>query len=673
MKGLGYGHLRTPFSPIIVIPRRNDCRTTTDNAEYHPPTMPTTPGALGSEANDPTPSILTVDPDDEVLSQLLRNHVVKSQKPDSKEFYPLSVLLSVISRERLGRELDRYRRWSPEEVGKMVDLIRPPADDVKPGAAQDKAHYVRVFALLLLLDKGREIDNFIAEGASDAILPVDISPSKKKLLKFATKGRGELGSSDKWPIHEKEFFSACQWQMLPAYFDFDDRGEPHRLDDGIILPFIEAGSDGEMRNGNTSEKIGAYGTVTCVKIHPDSHKFGQVLGEIGLLGRQLFALKTLNHDTTDKDSQGFRNELDQLRRFNGLVHPHIVTLLASFQHHGHHHFLFPWAECTLEEFWSRPPDNSRGGVAWLAKQLEGIMGAVSAIHNPSHLHSTLAAEEQRFGRHSDLKPDNILWFAATGQQGSRGILVVTDLGLSTFNRVVSRSNQPGVSAKVPGYRAPECDVRDGKAARGTDVWTLGCIYLELVAWLLGGPALLEEFARQRRSLDHLTCTIGRLFFEFNRGLGPSSTGQIRVKKAVTEFFVRLAGLPNCSRFAHDVLSIIEDEMLVVTGPSDRTSSRELLSKFRELRRRCEECASGVPEFATYTTEGHPVQRPARDPPAASVQLIELATENLRLGDQHAPVSLPVGDGSFDGNGTTGPLEINIRAPDEDGLSPQVDL
>jgi hypothetical protein len=37
--------------------------------------------------------------------------------------------------------------------------------------------------------------------------------------------------------------------------------------------------------------------------------------------------------------------------------------------------------------------------------------------------------------------------------------------------------------------------------RQYDIWTLGCLYLQFVCWLVGGIALLDEFAESRKAPD----------------------------------------------------------------------------------------------------------------------------------------------------------------------------
>lgn len=159
--------------------------------------------------------------------------------------------------------------------------------------------------------------------------------------------------------------------------------------------------------------------------------------------------------------------------------------------------IFPWAECDLDQYWENNPvpwPGDFGLVRWLSRQCVGIVEAVSVIHNPSHLTS-----EKRFGRHGDIKAENILWFKSRPDDpNDRGILVISDLGLTAINSEKSRSMQPNTGLKVtPSYRPPECDIKGGKATRAFDIWTLGCLYLELVCWLLMGNQGKADFDRAR--------------------------------------------------------------------------------------------------------------------------------------------------------------------------------
>lgn len=207
----------------------------------------------------------------------------------------------------------------------------------------------------------------------------------------------------------------------------------------------------------------------------------------------VFAIKKLRQKIVVQ----FQDEVNALTRFNGKVHPHLVTLLATFTQGEHYHMIFPWAECDLDQYWEDNPSPNPGDVGlvrWLSRQFLGIVEAVDVIHNPSHLTS-----EKKFGRHGDIKAENILWFkSGPDDPGGRGILVISDLGLTAINSDKSRSMQPNVGLKMtPSYRPPECDIKDGTISRSYDIWTLGCLYLELVCWLLRGHAGKAQFDEAR--------------------------------------------------------------------------------------------------------------------------------------------------------------------------------
>jgi len=94
------------------------------------------------------------------------------------------------------------------------------------------------------------------------------------------------------------------------------------------------------------------------------------------------------------------------------------------------------------------------------------------------------------------KPENILWFKCDGKE----ILVLSDLGLADVHREASRSNRPGMSIPVtPNYRSPECDMEGGTISRSSDIWTLGCLFLEFVVWTLCGWEGRNEFNSERYS------------------------------------------------------------------------------------------------------------------------------------------------------------------------------
>lgn len=218
------------------------------------------------------------------------------------------------------------------------------------------------------------------------------------------------------------------------------------------------------------------------------------------------------------------------------MHEHLVTLLATYILQENYYFIFPCADGTLDDYWEsteRSPTIDIATVRWVSKQLLGIMAATDAIHEPRNQQNLLV---KRYGRHGDIKPDNILWFHST--KDPKGILIISDMGLTSFNRDTSRSNIPGSRLPgAPGYRPPECEVKGGTVNRSFDIWTLGCLFLELCTWLCGGYDLIEEFSRCRSSVFILTGTINNIFFMLKEIQG--GTGYVaQVKPQVTNVCFR---------------------------------------------------------------------------------------------------------------------------------------
>ena len=200
------------------------------------------------------------------------------------------------------------------------------------------------------------------------------------------------------------------------------------------------------------------------------------------------------------------------------------------------YLVFPWAEADLERYWREvhpEPTVDQPTVMWMADQCRGIASAVVEIHkyvsSNSRLHVGMDGHQHPFAHHGDIKPKNVLWFpgCSGGTVPGQGTLTLSDFGLAKFNTQHTASMQPPSRvAGTPEYRAPECDLREGGAiGRSYDIWTLGCLYLEFITWLLGGYELVEKFNDARRSPDpHWYQMATTTFFQIER---TSDTGELR--------------------------------------------------------------------------------------------------------------------------------------------------
>lgn len=216
--------------------------------------------------------------------------------------------------------------------------------------------------------------------------------------------------------------------------------------------------------------------------------------------------------------QEFRLEVKAILKVK--ARPHLeVGLLTSFQHQERFHLLFRWADGgNLRDMWmnSPRPNLTHSRMCWMARQLHGLAHGLDGIHNtqmtvsdtplsPSATQQSFDIvfnplnqddEGRHYGRHGDVKPQNVLWFRHDTKDPEFGILKLSDFGLTTFHRALTT----GVNAEdvrvTNTYSAPEREIEE-KLSRPFDVWSLGCIYLEFTTWILRGSRGITTFEEKR--------------------------------------------------------------------------------------------------------------------------------------------------------------------------------
>ncbi|KAI3391292.1 hypothetical protein diail_7623 [Diaporthe ilicicola] len=545
------------------------------------------------------------------LPELLRDQYVKG---DPSHFYPLKRIYRLFTRERVLAELRSYD--SLPNADQYVDYIC-----TDEATTDKKPAYIRIFAILVLIDEGERIRDFIDAKLSDETLPFhrrdDVQEARRKSHLFLKNTDSPIKVFNKWKTPIREAFEHTQWMLLVPCLDLDHNNTVKEYDfcDRHILPWCKSTKTSDMQSSNAPTAAGAYGKVYCVDIHSDCHGFQQVLGTIQVHADK-FAVKELLKSDFNKEFQElqFKQELEHLKRFNGLVHDHLVTLLASVSKGAtpedkQYHYVFPYARFDLPEYWETTPNPSWDilQVRWVAKQLEGIMGAMKSIHEPLHLHSN--TQVAKYGMHTDLKPDNILWFGSIADV--RGILVISDFGLANMHSDKSRSNIPNEKIPaLPGYRPPECDIQGGQISRRYDIWTLGCLFLEILTWLMGGQQLIKEFQKERKKTTYVTGAKRDIFYNVKRlqrqepnaihvreSIIDKKTAKdwyaLEVKPEVKNWIQRLHSDDRCPGLIHDILEMIEGEMLVILSrnekgaTTDRSTSKVLSAKLSGFVSRCE--------------------------------------------------------------------------------------
>ena len=214
-----------------------------------------------------------------------------------------------------------------------------------------------------------------------------------------------------------------------------------------------------------------------------------------------FALKEFRDrpDRGDHDFQRELNFLDELRKYSPR---NIVTHLATWTHRGRYYMLFPYAQCNLRQYmkWVQFGSPTKENFIWLIRQFRGLAEALKGIHDLTSAGALQSAPdlttsprgERRGGYHHDLKPENILFYKATDN------FEISDFGSGKVHTYRSGSHMTSRAHGTQTYEPPEAaKVEVEGTSRPYDMWSLGCVFLELLVWAVLGYQHVEDFRNKR--------------------------------------------------------------------------------------------------------------------------------------------------------------------------------
>ncbi|KAI0882890.1 kinase-like domain-containing protein [Annulohypoxylon maeteangense] len=563
------------------------------------------------------------------LDNLLRRRLNKHREGRHKDFLTLHCLQQLLTIERVRKHLEilfqeanqggyRPRRASAEDY---LELICDHDQLSNSSMLVKRETCIRLFAILILANKGAEIFKFIDNSVHDKALPINIHDENL------------LDEDVQWCIEHwtelryRDDFYMWQWKVNVPFLFY---GQHQIFSAQVILPFTEPGSDsghsthsGVTVHNYSVTEAGGYGEVKCVEIHSKCHNFHEVFTTLPRREGP-FAVKKLLQNDPIRIEKDFQKEVEMLKKFDGGVHPHIVTVLTTFKHGDCYYLIFPWAECDLGRYFenNRMPTHSLETVRWLSSQCLKIIEAVHLIHFPPGVNN-LQPGDRLFGRHGDIKAENILVFRS---QNGEANLVLSDFGLGSVHRDISRSNVPSNKVAVtPDFRPPECDMDGGRISRAYDVWTLGCLFLDLLTWLLGGEDLREEFENTRMT-SYIDGRETRIYFEIVQ-TEDDKKGFI-IKDQVRSWFDKLRKHSNCTKFVHEFLKLIEEDMLIVeTNEKKRARTDVLLEKLRSFSEKCHGDKADLYCLHGVSDTGDPATKSV--PPIVEGLLNDAATRNIK--------------------------------------------
>ncbi|KAK8119590.1 kinase-like protein [Apiospora kogelbergensis] len=471
---------------------------------------------------------------------------------------------------------------------------------------------VKLLAALVCCGATDRYLDLVSDGVSDICLPPVYakrpprSPLKCKSNK-CNNGHTFLGDLE---IKDRKEFYAWTYYLNAPYFS-KPKHDPKTKEQGIhnhyvlsdddVLPIIssreqQTGTSTKMSrqrtpsSGSGEPQMGGFSTVTCVEFHPEHYDFGRQDGE----KHKVFALKKL----TASDPTSFNQEIASLLAFIAADNQHLVKLLASFEiqsyrnTHTEYYFLFPWADGTLWDFWKlyNAVEQRANLSQWMSHQCYRLAEALQFFHNERNIafmrpgvNDIEEGQKQLFGRHGDIKAENILWFKTKAREAR---LVLNDFGLARLNSKISRSAQdPNGMPRTKTYQAPEFDVPGSKISRSSDIFSLGCAFLEFATWFVEGFDSVDvEFVDARMEVDPHNPTFELdTFFRVIEDADGKKTSMIKPK--VTRWIQRLRTHDNCTQFIADFLDLIEQHMLE-PDPKKRYESDRVVKRLWELEQSC---------------------------------------------------------------------------------------
>lgn len=194
--------------------------------------------------------------------------------------------------------------------------------------------------------------------------------------------------------------------------------------------------------------------------------------------------------------------------------------------------------------------------------MTGLASAIDTLHN----FESKSLDVKLTGCHHDLAPRNILVQDDT--------LLLADFGLSTF-RCRDETSLTMFKSVRGSYVAPEaqfmCDdeIADGQISRPSDIWSFGCILMEIFTYMIDGQTGLEDFRKARR----IQITPDVVWYRFHEG---HATPSSKVAAHMQRLRQRARDKPS---FLH-VLGLIQ--RMLSMNPTERPRSPEVLMTLRGI-------------------------------------------------------------------------------------------
>ncbi|KAF5011158.1 hypothetical protein FDECE_2722 [Fusarium decemcellulare] len=301
--------------------------------------------------------------------------------------------------------------------------------------------------------------------------------------------------------------------ITDIWFPFAANTLPSALNPTIKFSFLQAQSV-VLSKGFKLEKGGDRGHIPFSR---DEALPFQVIGRLGrgahgsvdkvmsIISHREYARKTFRKTggLSREKVNTFITELKVLKRVN---HRHCVELIGSYSDAKHFALIMePVGDYNLAEYYHKAKGN-----ADMLSLMRSFLGCLTSALQ--YLHGSRI-------RHRDIKPQNIVV--------KRDCPLITDFGIAYSWENLKRGTTTADSSKTMIYAAPEV-VRVEARNESADVWSLGCVFLE-IATVLKGEEVQNMRERFRERSDRYDFHANReeigLWMEQLRGV-PTTTDDV---------------------------------------------------------------------------------------------------------------------------------------------------
>lgn len=302
----------------------------------------------------------------------------------------------------------------------------------------------RTYILLRTIGELRLLERLVNEGFTDQWFPVELR-GLPSFLDPSTKAR----------------MVQAQNIILTKSLDLE-HGRHRHFTPGEALPFEILG---RLGSGGYSQIDKIVSKVSC---------------------RQ-YALKRMRRRVAfgNNSKEAMERFKSEIRIVKNLEHRHIVQYVGSYTDKSYLGLVMsPVADTDLAAFLEQTsvyvraalPENAESSMIRLRYQARAMEMCSTLQTYFGCLATALAYLHDRSIRHKDIKPQNILV--------DKGNVLLTDFGLSRDFRDDVGSTTSGLTPASPRYSPPEVAAFEARNT-SADVWSLGCVFFEMVAAMQG--------------------------------------------------------------------------------------------------------------------------------------------------------------------------------------------